>query len=140
MTTIEHLPVDSVVERLRNAGLTSNYIAQSLGLPLTLVQQVNVDLHPNEALDTQLSEALNVLSLKAVKRAEYLIEYGPLDAQVQLIKPLLTALGRYVATQGADETGKLRDELTILLAKQRDIGELPPIDVDPIEPGDEDEP
>jgi hypothetical protein len=119
------LPLVGTIASLKSAGLNAGFIASALDLPLGQVQQivVNLDVKPTSFLDEHLADGIRSLGATCLAEADLIVRFGPLDAKLQIIKPMLTALGRHVAQASGGETEDIRSSLNALLASQRELPE-----------------
>lgn len=123
--------IDSVVERLADAGLSTEMIAYAVDSPTHHIRAVVRRTSPTgDALDEKLTKEVSRLAQMALKEAFLILEFGPSEQKMSIIKSVVGGLTRQATageTSGAEEIRVAFDQF---LADQKDVPELTTIVTD----------
>lgn len=114
------LPTVDVVSRLSDAGMAPETIALSLGAPVVEVKAMLIrrgrTVSPAEQ---QLAEDVRTLAHQAVKQAARIMQFGPTDLKMQVIRSMLGNTSRLIGTDTGGSGDELRAQLTALFQETR---------------------
>lgn len=121
--------IEEVVANLADIGLPAEVIQSAVKLP---VKQIRSILSVRRSTPSPEQEALagevRTLTRLAIRKATTIIEFGPPEHRVSLIRALISNAGRLVSQQEDSTIAELRQEMTELFSEMRDV----PADITPI--------
>lgn len=98
------VPVEEVIKKLSQMGLSGDFIAQCLEVSRTKVTRTVTK--SRAPADEELAEAMRSLAWTAYRESARIFEFGTPDQKLSLIRPLISNASK---TIGAGEGSKLED-------------------------------
>lgn len=125
-----------LARRLRAAGTPARIVADTLDLPIGDV--VRVKPSPDDAED-DLRDAVRTLGLRAIARAEHLLEFGAPAQQIAVMRALMYPLMASTRQKDGDDDRMkdLREQMSGLLEAVREPSRIVQAAVDPDEAGED---
>lgn len=116
--------VEAVAYRLASAGLSPEVISFALDVPTAQVRGVILARRPEPVplLDEKLADGVRKLAAAALREAHLMLEFGPTEQKLAIIKPMLSGLSRHVTTSTSQETEEARGEFEAMLFEMRSEG------------------
>lgn len=122
--------IEDVVSNLADLGLPAEMIQSAVKIPVKQVRSI-LSIRRTAAPSPQqeaLADEVRSLTRLAIRKATTIIEFGPPEHRISLIRALISNAGRLVSQQEDSTTAELREEMTTLFAEMRDV----PADPTPI--------
>lgn len=118
--------VDEVIEQLAELGLPVQSIAQSVGATTERVQAVVTYHRPNVTPEeAELADDLRRLTQAVVRKAFVMLEFGPTEQKLAIIKSVLGSAARTAAAQPAGGHDALKVQFESLMQEVRDVPSVP---------------
>lgn len=120
------IQIDELVGKLADLGLPVSSIAQSTGVSEDRVEAVVTYHRPNRTPEeTELVNDLRRLTHKVVRKAEMILEFGPTEQKLAIIKSVLGSAARTAAAEPAGGHDELKIKFEELMQEVRDVPEVP---------------
>lgn len=122
---VRGMVVDSVAERLAEAGLSTEIIAYATDTPLHHVRAIIKRTSSTaDKLDEKITKEVGRLAQMALKEAFLILEFGPSEQKMSIIKSVLGGLTRQATAGETSGTEEIRVAFDKLLAEAKDVPKL----------------
>lgn len=114
-----------VITRLASAGLSADIIAYATETTPGQVRTI-IAAHTRQntpVLDEKMANEVRSLAAAAVRHAHLILEFGPSEHRLAIIKSMLSGLNRHIAQPG-NEQEEARSALEALFSDIRDVPQL----------------
>lgn len=123
--TVDESQLDDVTSRLSDAGLSPEMIAYAVDLPLHRVKSIVVKRAVSESqLDEKITKEVGRLAQLALKQAFLMLEFGPTDQKLAIIKTVLGALARQATAGEASGAEEMRIAFETFVEDMKTVPEL----------------
>lgn len=115
---------ESVIHRLAEAGMSANIISYALDMPESRVRGIVLARRPEPIplLDEKLADGVRKLASAALTEAHTILEFGPTEQKMVIIKAMLSGLSKHVTTTGTQDAEEARREYEAILFEMRTGG------------------
>lgn len=114
------VPLEDAVTQLGDMGLSAEFIASVFELPSEkIISILSVRRRVLTPEDSHIADGMRALIRKAQKQAMYVLEYGPTEQRLGLIKTLLSAAGRLIGTESGDVEEELKAKVATMFEQMR---------------------
>lgn len=110
--------------KLADAGLSPEIIAYAIDEPVSRVRALTIKRRPTPVplIDEKLADGVRKLADAALREAHLILEFGPTEQKMTVIKAMLSGLSRHVATSSSGEAEEARSEFEAILVEMRTQG------------------
>lgn len=124
-TDVQQLAVNAVIERLADTGMSTEIIAYATDTPLHNVRAiVKRTTHTADKLDEKITKEVGRLAQLALKEAFLILEFGPSEQKMSIIKSVLGGLTKQATAGETSGTEEIRVAFDQLLADVKDVPKL----------------
>lgn len=115
---------EEVAVKLADAGLSPEIISYAVGLPISQIRTLIVRKRPGPVplIDEKLADGVRKLAAAALREAHTILEFGPTEQKMVVIKSMLGGLSRHVAATSSSEVDDQRTEWEAMLVEMRTEG------------------
>lgn len=121
---VSDLDVDGVAARLSDTGLSAEMIAYATDLPLHRVKSIVVKKVGDSQLDEKITKEVGRLAQLALKQAFLMLEFGPTDQKLAIVKTVLSSLTRQATAGEASGTEEMRIAFESFVEDMKHVPEL----------------
>lgn len=120
--TAVSVPVDEVIAKLDNIGLSAEMIAHAVNMPTSDIKATltyrRTILSPEEQ---ELADEVRRLAKETIRQANKIMQFGHFEAKMSIIKSMLSGASRLIGEDSAGSTSEARVALHDLLADMRNV-------------------
>lgn len=115
---------ESAAIKLADAGLSPEIVAYALDEPVHKIRGIVLRRRPAPVplIDEKLADGVRKLADAALREAHLILEFGPTEQKMTIIKSMLGGLSRHVATSSSNDTEEARNEFQAMLMEMRTDG------------------